>query len=134
MTYLLDTNTCIQFLRHGINSTVAVKLAGMGVGEAWLCSIVVGELLFGSLRSKDVAKSIAEVRAFCAGFPSVPFNDSAADAYARIRADLSAKGTPIGPNDLMIAAIALANDLILVTHNSGEFRRVTGLKLEDWQI
>ncbi len=98
-----------------------------------MCSVVVGELLFGALRSRDGAKNLAEVRTFLASFLSLPFDDRAAEEYARVRADLAAKGTPIGPNDLLIAAIALANGLTLVTHNTVEFSRVVGLTLEDWQ-
>jgi tRNA(fMet)-specific endonuclease VapC len=65
-------------------------------------------------------------------FESLPFDDAAAAVYGRIRADLTVQGTPIGPNDLIIPAIALANNLILVTHNTREFARVAGLVLEDW--
>jgi tRNA(fMet)-specific endonuclease VapC len=63
----------------------------------------------------------------------LPFDDAAAEAYGRLRAELARRGTPIGPNDLMIAAIALAHDLTLVTHNTAEFSRVSGLRLEDWE-
>jgi tRNA(fMet)-specific endonuclease VapC len=64
----------------------------------------------------------------------LPFDDAAAVVYGEIRAALAQAGTPIGPNDLQIAAIALANDLTLVTHNTREFTRVQGLKLADWEI
>lgn len=64
----------------------------------------------------------------------MPFDDAAAVVYAEIRAALAQAGKPIGPNDLQIAAIALANDLTLVTHNTREFSRVQGLKLADWEI
>jgi tRNA(fMet)-specific endonuclease VapC len=132
--YLLDTNTCVHFLRHGAKSPVAARLAGVGPGDAVLGSVVVGELLFGALRSRDVVKNLAAVRAFAAGFRPVPFDDRAAEEYAKVRADLAAKGTPVGPNDLLIAAITLANGLILVTHNTTEFSRVLGLTLDDWQL
>jgi tRNA(fMet)-specific endonuclease VapC len=99
-----------------------------------LASIVVAELLFGALRSRDVAKNLADVRAFVSGFRSLDFGAAAAEEYAKIRADLAAKGTPIGPNDLLIAASALTNGLTLVTHNTSEFSRVMGLTLDDWQI
>ena len=62
------------------------------------------------------------------------FDDAAANAYSDIRAKLEKAGKPIGPNDMLIAAIAVANDLILVTHNTAEFSRIQGLKLEDWEI
>jgi tRNA(fMet)-specific endonuclease VapC len=67
-------------------------------------------------------------------FISLPFDDQSAIIYGQIRAQLVASGTPIGPNDLLIASIALANNLILVTHNTREFIRVEGLRLEDWEI
>lgn len=67
-------------------------------------------------------------------FVSLPFDDQSAVIYGQIRAQLAAPGTPIGPNDLLIASIALANNLILVTHNTREFSRVEGLRLEDWEI
>ncbi len=65
--------------------------------------------------------------------PSLPFDDNAAHEYGRIRAHLASLGTPIGPNDLMIASIALANNLTLITHNTAEFSRIPALQLEDWQ-
>jgi tRNA(fMet)-specific endonuclease VapC len=132
--FLLDTNTCIEFLRQGSASPVAGRLAAAAPGEVVLCSVVVAELLFGALRSRDVAKNLTDVRAFVAGFRSLDFDGQAAEEYARARADLAGKGTPIGPNDLLIAAIALANGLTLITHNTVEFSRVVGLPLDDWQI
>ncbi len=66
-------------------------------------------------------------------FASLPFDDPAAESYGRIRADLSAKGTLIGPNDLIIAAIAVANHLILITRNTREFSRIQDLATEDWE-
>ena len=66
-------------------------------------------------------------------FVSLPFDDAAAEVYGRIRAALEAAGTLIGPYDLQIAAIALANDLTLITHNIREFGRVAGLRIEDWE-
>lgn len=74
-----------------------------------------------------------KIEAFFSEFISLRFDDEAAKLYGEIRADLTAKGTIIGNNDMMIAAIALRNDLTLVTHNTREFSRVTGLKLDDWE-
>jgi tRNA(fMet)-specific endonuclease VapC len=133
VTYLLDTNTCVRFLRHGAASPVAAHLAAEAPGDVVLCSIVVAELLFGALRSRNLAKNLADVRAFATGFRSFDFDSAAAEEYAKIRADLTAKGMMIGPNDLLIAAIALSNGLSLVTHNTAEFGRVGGLAIEDWQ-
>ncbi len=133
MKFLLDTNTCVQYLRKGNASPVSAKLAALQGGDVVLCTVVLAELLYGALRSRDVKKNLADVWNFVAWFPSLPFNSASAQEYATIRADLAAKGTPIGPNDLMIAAIALAHGLTLVTHNTVEFSRVAGLTLEDWQ-
>jgi tRNA(fMet)-specific endonuclease VapC len=70
---------------------------------------------------------------FFRGFPCLPFNETASEAYASVRVQLEKIGTPIGPNDLLIASIALANELVLITHNAGEFSRIKGLALEDWE-
>ena len=132
MKYLLDTNTCIRYI-NGRSASVARRLNEIEEGDAVLCSVARAELLFGALGSQHPEKTTAKQRQFINLFQSLPFDDAAAEQYAVIRADLKAKGTPIGGNDLMIAAIALAHNLILVTHNTHEFARVAGLKLEDWE-
>ncbi len=132
MKYLLDTNTCIRYI-NGRSQTVAERLNALAVGEAVVCSIVKAELFFGALRSQNPIKTLDGQRLFLALFDSLPFNDAAAEHYGRIRADLTTKGTIIGGNDLLIAAIALANGLILVTHNTREFGRIPELKIEDWE-
>jgi len=75
---------------------------------------------------------MTRLRNFIGQFDSLPFDDASADHFGSIRAHLRKLGTPIGPNDLLIASIALANQLILVTTNLGEFSRVPGLQCEDW--
>ena len=85
------------------------------------------------MRSNNPQKALQIQKTFVDQFVSLPFDDRCALIYGRLRADLANAGTPIGSNDLLIAAIALANDLILVTHNVREFSRVRGLKLEDWE-
>ena len=101
--------------------------------EVLLCSIVLSELMFGCHRSNDPLREQRNVRLFTKRFRSLPFDDDAAQVAGRLRADLAAAGTPIGANDLLIAAIALAHGLTLVTHNTREFSRVTPLRIEDWQ-
>jgi tRNA(fMet)-specific endonuclease VapC len=88
----------------------------------------------GALRSTDPIRSLERQRAFFAPFVSLAFDDSAAEVYARLRAHLLSTGLPIGPNDMLIATIALANNLTLGTHNLSEFGRVPDLKLEDWEV
>lgn len=134
MIYLLDTNICIEYLRHGNTSPVCAKLAAVLDSDVVICTVVLAELRYGALRSHDPSKNLADVRNFVVRHSSLDFDIASAEECARIRADLAAKGTPIGPYDLMIAAIALAHGLTLVTHNAAEFSRVVGLSLEDWQL
>jgi tRNA(fMet)-specific endonuclease VapC len=98
-----------------------------------MCSVVKGELIAGAMRYADPASRLHRLQEFFAPFESLPFDDTAAYEYGRIRAYLELWGTPIGSHDMMIAAIALANDLTVVTHNTDEFSRVPGLTVEDWQ-
>jgi len=85
------------------------------------------------MRSNNPTQAIRQQQAFLQLFVSFPFNDEAAQICGRIRAQLSSQGTPIGLYDLQIAAIALAHNLTLITHNIREFNRVQDLKIEDWQ-
>lgn len=133
MTHLLDANACIDHLRKGDKSKVAQRMDGMPPGAVVLCSVVLAELLYGARGSSKPNESLRLVTLFSDPFDSLPFDDIAAEHYGVIRAELAARGTPIGPNDLMIAAIAKAHNITLVTHNTAEFSRVPGLNLEDWQ-
>jgi tRNA(fMet)-specific endonuclease VapC len=132
MTYLLDTNTCIRYL-NGRAPNVPRRLQAVSPAEVRVCAVVKAEMYFGAMKSIDPVNALAQQRAFLDIFESLPFDDAAAEAYGRLRAELARRGTPIGPNDLMIAAIALAHDLTLVTHNTAEFSRVPGLRLDDWE-
>ncbi len=89
--------------------------------------------MYGAMRSNNSTRTLRVQQAFLVQFQSLPFDDQAGLIHGRIRAQLTAAGTPIGPYDLQIAAIALANNLTLVTHNTREFRRVEGLQIEDWE-
>ncbi|MCY7367064.1 MAG: PIN domain-containing protein [Chamaesiphon sp.] len=99
-----------------------------------MCSVVKSELYYGSMKSASPEKNLAIQQTFLTHIISIPFDDSAATIFGSIRAQLEKKGTPIGAYDLQIAAIALANDLTLVTHNTREFSRIDNLRLEDWEL
>ncbi len=99
-----------------------------------LCSVVKAELYFGAMKSSRSAENIALLDDFFANFVPFPFDDDAAIKYGEVRSDLAKLGTPIGPNDLMISAIALVHGAIVVTHNSREFSRVKDLMIEDWEL
>ena len=133
MTYSLDTDTCIAFLRRHL-SVLDTRFAAHAPEEIVVSAPVRGELFFGAARSKDPVRARQGVDAFLERFASLPFDDAAADTYGRIRVSLAASGSPIGPNDLLIAAIALTASATLVTHNTREFGRIPGLLLEDWLI
>jgi tRNA(fMet)-specific endonuclease VapC len=96
---------------------------------------VLAELIYGAYHSdpKHQASNLALIANLRKLFVSFPFDDHAAEEYGKLRQHLARQGTPIGPNDLMIASICLANGLTVVTHNTTEFSRVPGLSLEDWQ-
>jgi tRNA(fMet)-specific endonuclease VapC len=131
--YLLNSNTCVRILNN-TNWNVVSRFKSEKPDDMVLCSIVKAELLFGAERSSRRAQNLHVLATFSSQFASLPFDDTCAEHYGRVHAHLTAAGTPIGPNDLMIAAIALAHNLTLVTHNSGEFGRVPGLLIEDWEI
>jgi len=131
MKYLLDTNTCIAYLA-GRAPRLEEHLKRAVTRDVVLCSIVKAELLLGAHKSARASKNLARLAIFFRHFLSLPFDDSVAEAAGLARAELEKAGTPIGPNDLLIAAIALANNLIVVTNNTGEFSRVHGLLIEDW--
>jgi tRNA(fMet)-specific endonuclease VapC len=135
VTYLLDTNTCIGWLRQNQPQIVA-RIQAQAQTDIVLCSVVVGELLFGVERADPAhrANTGLRVEQLRQQFTSLPFDDAAAEQYGRIRADLTGRGLLIGGNDMLIAAIALARGCTLVTHNTVEFSRVVGLVIEDWQI
>lgn len=134
MKYLLDSNTCIGWLRSNQPKLVA-RIAQEHPLNLSICSIVLGELLYGAERAapEHRANNRWRVDQLRQQFISIPFDDSAAEQYGRLRAYLTAKGTPIGPNDLLIASIAMSQGRILITHNTSEFARVPGLSIEDWQ-
>jgi tRNA(fMet)-specific endonuclease VapC len=132
MTYLLDSNVWITALRQP-GSSLAARFRAIDPADIRVCSVVVAELRYGCLRSAKPAANRAAVDALLAPFPSVPFDDAAAEHFATVRRHLESLGLTIGPYDLQIAAIALANGCTLVTHNQAEFSRVPGLPLEDWE-
>jgi len=133
LTYLLDTNVCVAFLRRGTQANVARKLAALSSTEISVCAVVKQELIYGALHSERSAENLAKVRRLVDAFFSYPFDDAAAAVAGQLKHELATQGSPIGPYDLQIAAIALAQNLTLVTHNCAEFLRVPGLRVEDWE-
>ena len=131
MKYYLDTNTCIYFLK-GKHVQLKRKLMSENPEKIVVPSIVKAELLYGAEKSRRKKENLEKILQFLLPFNIVDFGDAEAIEYSKIRADLEKKGQVIGPNDLIIAAIVKANDGVLVTNNAREFRRVEGLKIDDW--
>ena len=132
MIYLLDSNVWVALLR-GTKPQVATRFRAASTADLRVCSVIVAELRYGCARSAKPAANRAAVDALLAPYPSLPFDDAAVDFFVTIRRHLESLGTPIGPYDLQIAAIALAHQCTMVTHNHAEFSRVPALLLEDWE-
>ena len=132
MIYLPDTNALIRFFNPG-QSPVKDHFLSVNVLDIRLCSVVKAELYYGAMKSNRSTDNLVLLDDFFANFDSHPFDDDAARKYGEVRSALARLGTPIGPNDLMIAATALVHGAVVVTHNTREFSRVEGLKIEVWE-
>lgn len=133
MKYLLDTNVCIRYL-NGRVPQIRARLLALDKTDIAVSIITKAELYYGSGKSQTPARSRERQDLFLDWFTLLPFDDAAVEQYAVLRVALEQHGTPISHPDMQIAAIALANGLILVTHNTAEFSRISGLLLEDWEI
>ena len=127
---LLDTNICIYIINTKPPAVLA-RFQQYRLGDIGLCSVVAAELAFGVAKSGSALNRQA-LEMFLAPLTILPFDESAAWAYGDLRADLERRGTPIGSLDTMIAAHALSQQALLVTHNTREFAKVPGLQLDDW--
>jgi tRNA(fMet)-specific endonuclease VapC len=132
MIYLLDTNAAIALLKEHPQMLHHVRRVGQSALR--ICAPVEAELWFGVAKSARQEQNRSLLLTLLEWIPSLPFAGQATQHFGDIRAYLASQGTPIGPYDLQIAAIAVAHDLTLITHNTREFARVPGLKLEDWLL
>ena len=131
--YLLDTNICI-YIRHKRPDEVLRRFRKLRPGEAALSVITYGELLDGATKSEQRVAAVEKLRELVHLLPALSLPESAAEAYGAIRAELESKGEMIGNNDLWIAAHAVVAGLTLVTNNESEFRRVRGLRIQNWAV
>jgi len=132
MAWLLDTNAWIAYLKSA-QSPIRARLEKLRPADVLLCSVVKAELLHGAEKYGNREHRRTILTGLFSPYASLPFDDKAAAIYGHIRHELETAGSVIGPNDLMIASIALAGNHTLVTHNTAEFGRVSGLRIEDWQ-
>ena len=131
MAWLLDTNAWIQHLKNP-GGPIEQRLNQLSPSDILLCSVVKAELWHGAHKYERTERRLIALQNLFQPFVSLPFDDAAARLYGSIRHDLETRGQVIGPNDLKIAAISLAQGLTMVSNNASEFSRVSGLKAEDW--
>lgn len=129
--YLLDTNVIIDIIR-GKYPALKKHFMQARMSDIFIPAIVVAELEFGAKHSNNYVENRKKFMDVIRNFKILPFTDNEAVCYGEIRQNLTSRGQVIGPNDLLIAATALANDGILITHNTVEFNRVEKLSIEDW--
>ena len=129
--YLLDTNICIYIINRR-PAEIIRRFKQLDVGQIGLSAITVSELMYGVAKSKNRRQNTQRLEEFLTPFEIIPYDEIAAGIYGEIRVQLERRGALIGPLDLLIAAHALGGDLVLVTNNEREFRRVEGLQVENW--
>ena len=130
LAYLLDTNILSDLVRHP-QGIIAVQITKAGEDTVCTSIIVAAGLRYGAAKANS-AKLADRVDLILSALEILPLETPADQQYASLRHHLTRQGTPIGPNDLLIAAHALANDLTVITANVGKFSRVPGLKVENW--
>ncbi len=133
MKYFLDSNICIYFLK-GMYPHLKEKLLSFNPEMIEIPSMTKAELLYGVEKSRRKEENLEKVNEFLMPFQIKGFNDAETAVYAIIRKKLEEDGNPIGPNDMIIASIVLANNGTLITNNIKEFSRIEGLKIENWTV
>lgn len=131
MKYLIDTNICIYIMNERPPEVIK-KFKQFDPGEIGISAVTVSELRYGVAKSKHREKNQLRLEEFIAPFEILAYDEGAATAYGDIRSQLEKCGQPVGPPDFLIAAHALGQNLILVTNNEKEFKRIKNLKVENW--
>ncbi len=131
MKYMLDTDICIYIIKQR-PAQVARRFMGTLITDVAMSAITYAELIHGAKKSAQVDANVAKLSALAQEMTVLPFDMEAAKTYGDVRSRLERIGRPIGANDLLIAAHALHEGLILITNNVDEFRRVDGLRVENW--
>jgi tRNA(fMet)-specific endonuclease VapC len=132
LRYLLDTNVCVDYLNRR-HASVVERIQASSPEDLCLSSVVVAELRYGADKSQKRLENHRRIDVLVNEIVCVDFDAEAAAVFGQIRCDLERRGEPIGPYDLMIAAHALSLELVLVSDNLREFRKVGGLAVENWR-
>jgi tRNA(fMet)-specific endonuclease VapC len=131
LKYLLDTNICIYIIKKK-DPGILRRLQSYKEGEIGISSITIAELEYGVARSTQSQRNRLALASFLIPFEIIDFDQEAATDYGLIRAWLEREGKPIGSMDMLLAAQARSKGIVLVTNNENEFRKVPGLKLDNW--
>jgi predicted nucleic acid-binding protein len=130
MKYLLDTNICVYWLKG--NEQIEQKILSVGIDNVALSFINVSELYYGAYKSKRIESNLNLVRQLSDQLSVVESDETISELFGQLKAELEGAGSIIDDADLFIAACAKVHGLILVTNNIKHFKRIKGLKLENW--
>lgn len=130
MNYLLDTDTCIYWLKG--HQLVRERLLAVGWEQVGICVITAAELYYGAYNSSRVSENLARAALFVQQLPILPLNDNALRRFGQLKAEFRRRGQPLADFDLLIASVGLAEGYILVTNNTRHYERITELQLENW--
>ena len=130
MTYLLDTDTCIYWIKN-INS-VRNKIQQIGWEQICICNITVAELYFGAYNSQRVVENLTRAENFIRDVEVIALDNQAVKKFGELKAELRKTGQPVADFDLLIASVSLTRNYILVTNNTRQYSRISELKLENW--
>ena len=128
--FLIDTNICIYAMKGTFPSLGQRLLEEQK--SIFVSSVTVGELEYGAAKSRWGERTRQIFQAFLANYEIIPFDEMDAIYFGKLRAELASRSTPIGVYDAMIGAQGVARNLVVVTHNTKEFCRIPGLRVEDW--
>ena len=133
MNYLIDTNICI-YIMNKRPAEVIQKFKNLEIGQTGVSSITVSELNYGVAKSQQKKQNAKRLEEFLTPFEILPYDENASRYYGIIRSELESQGKVIGPLDMLIAAHAISENLIVVTNNENEFQRIKSLKVENWAV
>ena len=133
MKYMLDTNICVYIIKKRPEQ-VLKKFMQYDPGELCISAITLAELEYGIENSSIPERNRLALAMFLSGIQILPFDDAATEEYGKIRAALRRQGTPVGANDMLIAAHAKSRGLTIVTNNTREFDRIEGLSVANWAV
>ncbi|MCD6336107.1 MAG: type II toxin-antitoxin system VapC family toxin [Candidatus Latescibacteria bacterium] len=132
MSYLLDTDICIYWLNG--REEIKRKVKEVGENDLNMAIITLGELRYGAYYSERGDRNLKRIDDFLGKIKVIPLNEASMDKFGQIKADLRRQGKVIEDLDMLIASVAIVKDCILVTNNTNHFKRISGLKLENWLI